>query len=82
MSRSCPCLDNNESFVLYQTDHKKNETKINVECTSHNISTIKHWKPTLFKCKKCNLIFSEYIDVGKLTYTAKIDIKEITKLRM
>ena len=63
MSRSCPCLDNNESFVLYQTDHKKNETKINVECTSHNIATIKHWKPTLYKCKKCDLIFSEYIDV-------------------
>ena len=50
----CPCLDNKESFVLYQSDHINN--KIDVKCTSAI-----HSKPTLYKCKKCNLIFSEYI---------------------
>ena len=51
----CPCLDNKESFVLYQSVHKNN--KIDVKCTSEI-----HSKPTLYKCKKCNLIFSEYIN--------------------
>ena len=50
----CPCQDNKESFVLYQSDHVNN--KIDVKCTSEI-----HTKPTLYKCKKCNLIFSEYI---------------------
>ena len=50
----CPCPDNKESFVLYQSDHVNN--KIDVKCTSEI-----HSKPTLYKCKKCSLIFSEYI---------------------
>ena len=59
----CPCPDNNESVILYQTNRKKKEIKINVECTSYKTQNVEHWKPTLFKCKKCNLIFSEYIGV-------------------
>ena len=63
MSYTCPCPDNNESFVLYHGNHKKGETKIDVNCTSLSRQNVKHLKPTLLKCKKCNLIFSEYINV-------------------
>ena len=63
MSYTCPCSDNSESFVLYKGNRKKNETKIDVNCTSLSRQNVKHWKPTLLKCKKCNLIFSEYINV-------------------
>ena len=52
----CPCPDNKESFILYHSDHKDNKI-IDVKCTSDI-----HNKPTLYKCKKCNLIFSEYIN--------------------
>ena len=58
----CPCPDNSESNILYETNHK-NESKIDVRCTSYRTTNIKHWKPNLFKCKKCDLIFSEYIGV-------------------
>ena len=51
-----------ESNILYRINHK-NELKIDVRCTSYTAANIKHWKPNLFKCKKCDLIFSEYIGV-------------------
>ena len=54
----CPCPDNKDSFVLYRSDHKKNKNYVkDVKCMSEI-----HSKPTLYKCEKCNLIFSEYIN--------------------
>tara|TARA_B100000900_G_scaffold252254_1_gene214963 strand:- start:5228 stop:6100 length:873 start_codon:yes stop_codon:yes gene_type:complete len=50
----CP-YDNEKSFVLYKSNNK--DKKIDLKCTSDV-----HDKPTLYKCKKCNLIFSEYIN--------------------
>ena len=65
----CPCLDNKESFVLYQSVHKNN--KIDVKCTSEI-----HSKPTLYKCKKCSLVFSEYINSSfEVAYTNVKDKK-------
>ena len=54
----CPCREKNESSVLYHSNHKSNELdiKLDIRCTSET-----HDKPTLYKCKKCKLIFSEYI---------------------
>ena len=54
----CPCREKNESSVLYYTNHKSNELdiKLDIRCTSET-----HDKPTLYKCNKCKLIFSEYI---------------------
>ena len=48
----CP-FDKNESLLLYRAD-KKTQI-IDVKCTSEI-----HNKPSLYKCKKCNLIFSEH----------------------
>ena len=48
----CPCSENNESFLLCESDNKN--VKIDVRSTSEI-----HNKPTLYKCKKCNLIFSK-----------------------
>ena len=54
----CPCSDNKDSFVLYRSNHKKNKNYVkDVKCMSEI-----HYKPTLYKCEKCNLIFSEYIN--------------------
>ena len=49
----CP-YDNEESIVLYQSYNK--DKKIDLKCT-----TEVHEKPTLYKCTKCSLIFSEYV---------------------
>ncbi len=49
----CP-YDNLESEILYQSNNKAK--KIDLKCTSDI-----HDKPTLYKCTKCNLIFSEYV---------------------
>jgi hypothetical protein len=49
----CP-YDNKESSILYQSNNK--DKKIDLKCTSDV-----HENPTLYKCKKCNLIFSEYV---------------------
>ena len=54
----CPCPDTKDSFVLYRSSHKKNKNYVkDVKCMSEI-----HSKPTLYKCVKCNLIFSEYIN--------------------
>ena len=58
----CPCSDNSKSNSLYKINHE-NESKIDVRCTGYNAANLKHWKPNLFKCTKCSLIFSEYIGV-------------------
>ena len=62
----CPCTNKKESSVLYQSDHKNN--KIDVKCTS----TI-HDKPTLYKCSKCSLIFSEYLNYSFENAYAKVE---------
>ena len=70
----CPCPDNKESFVLYQSDQKNN--KIDVKCTSEI-----HSKPTLYKCKKCGLVFSEYINSSfEEAYTNVEDKKYIQQI--
>ena len=57
----CPYCKSKDSFnILYKNDHNKEE-KINFECTSHNFHDYKQWKPTLYKCKLCSLVFSEHI---------------------
>ena len=70
----CPCRDNKESFVLYQSDQKNN--KIDVKCTSEI-----HSKPTLYKCKKCGLVFSEYANSSfEEAYTNVEDKKYIQQI--
>ena len=60
----CPfCKSDKSSNILYRHNHKKNE-KINFECTSHNFQNSKKWKPTLYKCNLCKLVFSEYVGVN------------------
>jgi 2-polyprenyl-3-methyl-5-hydroxy-6-metoxy-1,4-benzoquinol methylase len=49
----CP-FDKEQSSILYQSNNK--DKKIDLKCTSEI-----HEKPTLYKCTKCNLIFSEYV---------------------
>jgi 2-polyprenyl-3-methyl-5-hydroxy-6-metoxy-1,4-benzoquinol methylase len=59
----CPYCKSKDSFnILYKNNHNKEE-KINFECTSHNFHNYKQWKPTLYKCKSCSLVFSEHIGV-------------------
>ena len=73
----CPCADKKESFVLYQSDKKNNKNnEIDVRCTSET-----HNKPTLYKCKKCNLIFSEYLNFNfEEAYTNVKDEKYIQQI--
>jgi len=61
--------------------------EISVECTSHNSQDIEQWKPTLYKCKLCKLVFSEsigvdfaekYIDVIDQSYLDQIEFKKKT----
>jgi len=55
----CPwCIDHNGSiFIKYKLDIKNFD--LSVKCTSTaNIDE----KPTLYKCNKCKLIFSEYVE--------------------
>ena len=63
MSYLCPCPNSNESVILYQINHKKKVAQLHVGVTSAGGAGVNLLKPTLLKCKKCNLIFSEYKDV-------------------
>jgi len=49
----CP-YDNEETNILYKSHNKSK--KIDLKCTSEV-----HTKPTLYKCTKCSLVFSEYV---------------------
>ena len=64
MSFRCPCPNYNESVILYRTNHNKKTTKLHVGVTASGGAGVNLLKPTLLKCKKCNLIFSEYTDVN------------------
>ena len=87
MINTCPfCKNENSSKILFEGVEKKNK-EINVECTSHNSQDIEQWKPTLYKCKSCKLVFSEsigvnfaekYIDVIDQSYLDQIDFKKKT----
>jgi len=87
MINSCPfCKKENSPEILYEGGTKDNKV-INVECTSHNSEDIEQWKPTLYKCKSCKLVFSEsigvnlaekYIDVIDQSYIDQIEFKKKT----
>ena len=48
--------------------------KIHFGCTGHNVQSIEHWKPTLYKCKYCDLVFSEFIGTNfSDNYTEVVD---------
>ena len=74
----CPsCPEKVESFILYKTAHKKDEKYVkDVRCMSEI-----HSQPTLYKCKKCKLIFSEYINIDtEEAYTAVEDDRYIQQI--
>ena len=87
MINICPfCKNENSSKILFEGVANKNKV-INVECTSHNSEDIEQWKPTLYKCKSCKLVFSEsigvnfaekYIDVIDQSYLDQIEFKKKT----
>ena len=78
----CPYCKSKDSFnILYKNDHNKEE-KINFECTSHNIHNYKQWKPTLYKCKLCSLVFSEHIGVKfEDNYKAVVDFAYLNQFK-
>ena len=63
MPYRCPCPDRNESAILYKTNYKNKPSKFHVGITYSGGSGVGPLKPTLLKCKKCKLIFSEYTNV-------------------
>jgi len=87
MINTCPfCKSVSSSEILYRGVGGDNK-EINVECTSHNSQDIEQWKPTLYKCKLCKLVFSEsigvdfaekYIDVIDQSYLDQIEFKKKT----
>ena len=78
----CPYCKSKDSFnILYKNDHNKEE-KINFECTSHNFHNYKQWKPTLYKCKLCSLVFSEHIGVKfEDNYKAVVDFAYLNQFK-
>ena len=69
----CP-YDKNESLLLYRSNNIENV--IDVKCTSEV-----HNKPALYKCKKCNLIFSEHYESSlEESYTEVEDKKYIEQI--
>ena len=66
-----PCCKK-DSFVWYKSK-SKSSNNVDVTCTTDN-----HDKPTLFKCKSCKLIFSEYYNSSfENSYTDVVDEKYI-----
>ena len=74
MIKLCPyCSSEDSSEVLIKGKNNFNN-KINFECTSHNDQNIVQWKPTLYKCKYCDLVFSEFIGTNfSVNYTEVVD---------
>ena len=69
----CP-FDKVESSVLYKSAYRSD--KLDLRCTSET-----HDKPTLYKCNKCKLIFSEHIESKfEETYTEVEDTKYIQQI--
>jgi len=68
----CPCPDNGESVVFYPSSHRYDYDKIDLSCTSKS-----YFKPKLFKCKKCKLIFSEFAkNINENTYIKELKYVE------
>ena len=78
----CPYCKSKDSFnILYKNNHNKEE-KINFECTSLNFHNYKQWKPTLYKCKLCSLVFSEHIGVKfEDNYKAVVDFAYLNQFK-
>ena len=78
----CPYCKSKDSLnILYKNDRNKEE-KINFECTSHNFHNYKQWKPTLYKCKLCSLVFSEHIGVKfEDNYKVVVDIAYLNQFK-
>ena len=69
----CP-FDKSESSVLYKSSYQSKT--LDLRCTSET-----HDKPTLYKCNKCKLIFSEHIESKfEETYTEVEDTKYIQQI--
>ena len=82
MPYRCPCPDSNESVILYKAKHKKKETELHVGVTSSGGAGVNLTKPILLKCNKCNLIFSEYIDVDfEDAYSHVVDESYIKQIK-
>lgn len=62
MNLNCPkCKIEGFSKTVY---HGRNQDiRLHFECTSHNKKESKDIKPTLYKCLKCNLVYSEFINI-------------------
>ena len=70
----CPCLKKKESYLWYKSKNKN--INIDVRCTTDN-----HEKPTLYKCKECKLIFSEYFNSNfENAYSDVVDEKYIKQI--
>ena len=78
----CPYCKSKDSLnILYKNDRNKEE-KINFECTSHYFHNYKQWKPTLYKCKLCSLVFSEHIGVKfEDNYKAVVDFAYLNQFK-
>ena len=78
----CPYCKSKDSLnILYKNDRNKEE-KINFECTSHYFHNYKQWKPTLYKCKLCSLVFSEHIGVKfEDNYKVVVDIAYLNQFK-
>ena len=50
-------------FELKNNILNNQHIKLHFECTSHNKKDSKDLKPTLYKCLKCNLVYSEFINI-------------------
>ena len=74
MIKPCPyCSSEDSTKVLFKGKSNFNK-KINFECTSHSAQNIEQWKPTLYKCKYCDLVFSEFIGTNfSENYTEVVD---------
>ena len=77
----CPCNFKSTASLKYDYKNKFKLENLTMECTSDN-----HLKPKIYKCKKCDLLFSEfasvnfsqkYQEVEDKKYIAQIPNKEI-----
>jgi len=78
--KKCPFCKSFNIITLFQNFHKKDE-KIYFECTSHNFQE-KKWKPILFKCTSCTLVFSEYTNVNfQNNYKDVVDYEYLNQIK-
>jgi hypothetical protein len=80
--KSCPFCKSKSFDILYKNSHHKN-ARINFECTSHNFQSNRKCKPTLYKCKSCYFVFSEYIVVKfQNNYKTVVDAEYLKQLKL